>query len=312
MWIAALLAVAMFLPTAPAAADDLVATACSSDQQNLFTHLVNSSSKMTECAVAGPYALIGFQNAYGGVTALLTRDSAGHWYFVEHSGGQITPTDMTNNLPAMPADTALSLYVLAASQDNSQVIPNTTSPAGTYNARFSADPNVRLHESDLMIGNRVQSFNGLFVDRLIGQASLPAARACLRSIGRSEVSIKTYDSGVVQILGGARPCLNSLSLRRIVASWSVTGEVSISAERILGAILAHERFNADPRYARNDRDLSHYDVVFWDKGGNIHITFRPAVKLTRLFAGCAPVGAALAGFIINPATFALTLASSPC
>lgn len=66
---------------------------------------------MTECAVAGPYALIGFRNAYAGVTALLTQDPAGRWYFVEHTGGQITPTDMTNSFPAMPADTAQSLYV---------------------------------------------------------------------------------------------------------------------------------------------------------------------------------------------------------
>ena len=135
-----------------------MAAACSSDQRSLFTQLANSSSTMTECAVAGPYALIGFRNAYAGVTAMLTQGSARlAGYFVKHTGGQITPTDMTNNLPAMPADTAQSLYVLAASQDNSQGIPKTTSPAATYNARFSADPNVRLHESDLTIGNRVQS-----------------------------------------------------------------------------------------------------------------------------------------------------------
>lgn len=174
---------------------------------------------------------------------------------------------------------------------------------------FSAAPHAPLHDYDLNKGQDVQRFNGDFVERLIRQTMTPAGKDCLHKVAVSPVIVDTYDSGAIRVREGS--CENVLN--PIGAPLGTeTSEVSLRANRILAAALANERFNSDLRFARNDRNLSHYDIDFFDKNGDVYVTFFPRIKTNLLFAGCPPIGPIAATFIIDPATFALALGRSAC
>ena len=71
---------------------------------------------MNEYAVAGSYALVGYDNTDVGITQLLRRRGA-RWFLVVGGGGQIQAETILRYVPSMPPAVAKSLERFAESQD---------------------------------------------------------------------------------------------------------------------------------------------------------------------------------------------------
>lgn len=87
-----------------------------SAEQATFAKFARTGWKMDMYAVAGNYALVGYYNAHGGMTGLLS-DQNGTWTKIVISGGQLLPSDIVNYIPAISLSEATSLYNLGISQD---------------------------------------------------------------------------------------------------------------------------------------------------------------------------------------------------
>jgi hypothetical protein len=105
------------VPKTSAIAADPVAAACTSAQSSAFSYWALAAATLDECAVAGPYALLGFAYNDTGETVLLQQNASGQWTLVVRTGGQLIPDTMVESLPSLPADTAQSLYSVVTSQN---------------------------------------------------------------------------------------------------------------------------------------------------------------------------------------------------
>lgn len=208
---------------------------------------------------------------------------------------------MINYLPMKFLVSALVLSALSIAAGN----PATGQPT------FSAAPIDPLHGYDISFGRNVQKFNGLFVRRLIDQTSREDARHCLRTVDAASLTIETYDSGDLR-LHGAASCANGLITKSPVASASLTSRVSISGARILALVLAGDSFNSQTRFAKNDRELSHYDVLIYDRDGAINVSLEPRVRFESVIAGCPSAGPIGAVFLVDPNTFAVKVGRMVC
>ncbi len=195
----------------------------------------------------------------------------------------------------------------------------TFAPCLAQQATFSAAPTVPLHDYDLAVGQQVQRFNGFFAQRLIQQSSTPAARACLRANAKSALAIETYGAGSIRVgtsLAACSDALNTQGSAQTISPAQVgtpTSQVSLPAARVLALVLANDLFNSQGRFARNDRNLSHYDVQVFDKDGMIRVTIEPTVRIEHnLFLGCPPTGPITTTFLIDPSTFAAKVGRMVC
>ncbi|MBC5816135.1 MAG: hypothetical protein GIW97_06295 [Candidatus Eremiobacteraeota bacterium] len=178
---------------------------------------------------------------------------------------------------------------------------------------FTPEPATPLYSYDYARGQDVQKLNGLFAKRIIEQTSDPGIRSCLRGAGKANVAVHSFDSGSVQMGSTSLGCL-APGVKGSQAIGSATATVNISAARLLALGLASDRFNAAVGFARNDRDLAHYDVEFFDdKDGNINIFFLvPPQKPASDVAGCPPTGLISTSYIIDYATFTARIGRMTC
>lgn len=191
---------------------------------------------------------------------------------------------------------------------NSVILPPSNTITITLKAAppFSAAPTGALHDYDLRLEPDIQRFNGLFVLSLIRQMSAPNARACLRRIGNSIITLETFHTGALRAETSVKSCVDSLNGQAASMLGSSTGRVSISGARILAMILADERFNEAAFFATNDRDLAHYDVEVFARKGFIDVHFQPSFNATTVvWVGCPSLGTTSAGYHVEPKTYAV-------
>ena len=73
--------------------------------------------KLSQWAVVGSYAFVGYNTHYMGGTAILRRVGRSHWRVLERGGGQLGVDDIKRLAPEMCPSTAQALSDLAVSQD---------------------------------------------------------------------------------------------------------------------------------------------------------------------------------------------------
>lgn len=180
---------------------------------------------------------------------------------------------------------------------------------------FSAEPVIPVHEYDLAVGTHVQRVNGLFAQRVLDQlhAKTTDTAGCLRSTGTAVVDIKTYDSGAVNLLAPASPCMNSIARKQGESLGNQTSDIGISAIRLLGFLMAEEQFNSNPRFARNVKDLSYYDVEFFDgRDGLVHISFLTHPLTHAEVGGCPPSGPIDVTYLFDQSAAKIRMANTAC
>ncbi|MBC5816130.1 MAG: hypothetical protein GIW97_06270 [Candidatus Eremiobacteraeota bacterium] len=211
----------------------------------------------------------------------------------------------------MKLNFTLSAVILAVSTTLAFVVLGDLAIA---NQIFTPDPATPLHNYDYAVGQQVQRFNGLFAKRLIEQVSDSRIRSCLRGAGNANIVLKSFDSGSVQVESSSLGCVSATSERNAQAIGPATGTVNLSAARLLGLALANDKFNEDLSFAKNDRDLAHYDVEFYDyKDGNLHVLFTVQRQWAQpTIAGCPSTGPIDTTYIIDSATSTARIGRMAC
>jgi hypothetical protein len=115
---AAIITLLVAYPT-EAPASDPTAALCTPAQRSAFRGFApaNSGWFMDACAVAGPYAFVAFFGGRNRVNTVLTQGSSGQWTIAQSGSGQFSPQTIVQWAPAMPLDTAQSLYSIGNRQN---------------------------------------------------------------------------------------------------------------------------------------------------------------------------------------------------
>lgn len=174
---------------------------------------------------------------------------------------------------------------------------------------FSATPASSLYEDEITRGENVQKFSGAFVQRLSEEWSSPTRMRCLESLKKSYIRIATFASGEVIANPAGASC--DMQAQSAAPNSPPTSQVSIRADRVIALTLVSRRFSREPRFGRNDRDLSHYDVELFEKGGVLTVILEPPPS-DSLVAGCAPTGPISAAYLVDLQTFVVQLGNMVC
>ena len=175
--------------------------------------------------------------------------------------------------------------------------------------RMSPSHPIEQYES-LNGRTNIQKFSGAFVRNLAAVVVAHQAQQCLQSLDGRAVSVTLEDGGHIGFASGAS-CTAAISTMDTNAN--AVDHTSISATRILALALAVSRFNTDPFFRTNDRDLIGYDVEMYDKTGLLFIFFAPLhPEQGVVVMGCDHTGQAYATYVVSPQTLTIRLGHIVC
>ena len=174
---------------------------------------------------------------------------------------------------------------------------------------LSAEPHFPLESWQRRGDANAQKFNGEFVKRLTSVFPV-SVLPCLTKLANqgAPIRVETYASGELRSDVDAKSCSNQPMPN---TGQVITDRVSISGDRLAALALVVERFEHEPFFAGNNRDLSLYDFTISVSKGIAAINLDPGPQHSTI-AGCPKTGTVNATYFVNLKTYTVQLGRMVC